>query len=318
MKARMSRRKVLAAGVGTAVVVTARPKPHARAAEAKGAAGGLFTYCLNTSTISGQKLGIEKEIEIAAGAGFRAIEPWIRELMDYQKAGGSLKDLGKRLKDSGLAVPSAIGFAGWILDNDAQRAKGMEEMKRDMDIVAQVGGTRIAAPAAGIRKDMPPVDLHRAAERYAAVCELGKQFNVVPMVEIWGPSNTLQKLGDGVMVAMNSGRREACVLADVYHLYKGGTEVGALTMLAGGTIPVFHFNDYPAEPPRAMITDAQRVFPGDGVAPMRDIMGELRRMGTPCVLSLELFNRDYWKRSPVKVAQEGFEKMRKVVEGAAA
>jgi 2-keto-myo-inositol isomerase len=98
---------------------------------------------------------------------------------------------------------------------------------------------------------------------------------------------------------MNSNRPEACVLADVYHLYKGGTDPAALKMLAGGTIPVFHFNDYPADPPRETITDAHRVFPGDGVAPIGAILAELRRMGTPCAFSLELFNRDYWNRSPV-------------------
>jgi 2-keto-myo-inositol isomerase len=209
MKHRLSRRKVLAAGAATGVAVAARSVATVRSTEVAPRAKGLFTMCLNTSTISGQKLGIEKEIEIAAAAGFEAIEPWIRELIEFQKAGGSLKDLGKKIRDAGMTVPSAIGFAAWIADDDAQRAKGMEEMKRDMDVVAQIGGSRIAAPAAGLGRDAPPVDLRRAAERYGAVCELGKQFNVVPMVEIWGPSKTLQKLGDGVMVAMNSNRPEA-------------------------------------------------------------------------------------------------------------
>ena len=36
-----------------------------------------FTYCLNTGTIRGQKLGIEKEIEITAKAGYDGIEPWV-------------------------------------------------------------------------------------------------------------------------------------------------------------------------------------------------------------------------------------------------
>jgi len=323
MEHKVSRRKVLAAGAATGAVAATRSLRAASQETSSPATKSdarrdksLFTYCLNTSTISGQKLGIEKEIEIAAAAGFGAIEPWIREILDFQKTGGTPKDLARRIKDAGLSVPSAIGFAAWIVDDDAQRTRGMEEMKRDMDLVAQIGGKRIAAPAAGLGRDAAPVDLRRAAERYAAVCELGRKAGVTPMVEIWGPSKTLQKLGDGVMVAMDSGQPEACVLADVYHLYKGGTSFSSLKMLAGGTIPVFHFNDYPADPPREKITDAHRVFPGDGIAPIPQILHELRRMATPCVLSLELFNRDYWKRSPVKVAQEGMGKMRKAVESA--
>ena len=34
-------------------------------------------YCLNTSTIRGQDVGIEQEIDIAAQAGYDGIEPWM-------------------------------------------------------------------------------------------------------------------------------------------------------------------------------------------------------------------------------------------------
>src|SRR5262245_19778597 len=67
-----------------------------------------FLYCLNTSTIAGQKLAITEVVEIAARAGFQAIEPWIRELDEFTTKGGNLKDLGKRINDNGLAVESAI------------------------------------------------------------------------------------------------------------------------------------------------------------------------------------------------------------------
>ncbi|MCH9023671.1 MAG: sugar phosphate isomerase/epimerase, partial [Planctomycetes bacterium] len=49
-----------------------------------------FIYCLNTSTIRGQKRGIVKEAQIASQAGYSAIEPWMRSISDYQNAGGSL------------------------------------------------------------------------------------------------------------------------------------------------------------------------------------------------------------------------------------
>ncbi|MCS6863120.1 MAG: TIM barrel protein, partial [Abditibacteriales bacterium] len=124
-----------------------------------------FRYCLNTSTIRGQKLSLVQEIEIAAQAGYHGIEPWMREIEDYVRAGGSLKDLAQRIKDLGLTVESAIGFPEWIVDDDARRAKGFEVARRAMDLVAQIGGTRIAAPAAGAT-DVANLDLHKAAERY--------------------------------------------------------------------------------------------------------------------------------------------------------
>src|SRR4051794_29119901 len=61
-----------------------------------------FRYCLNTATIRGQKLGLVKEIDVAAKAGYEAIEPWIESIDVYKKAGGKLADVRKQLADSGL------------------------------------------------------------------------------------------------------------------------------------------------------------------------------------------------------------------------
>src|SRR5215471_10667183 len=104
-----------------------------------------FRFCLNTATIRGQKLGIVKEVEIAAEAGYDGLEPWVDSIQEYTKGGGSLSDLRKRIADSGLTVEGAIGFPEWIVDDDARRSKGMERARREMELVAQIAGKRFAA-----------------------------------------------------------------------------------------------------------------------------------------------------------------------------
>ena len=275
-----------------------------------------FGYCLNTSTIRGHNLTITEEVDIAAEAGYRAIEPWIGKIDAYVEKGGSLKDLAKRIADHGMTVESSIGFAQWIVNDDDKRTKGMEAAKRDMDRVAQIGGKRMAAPAAGAQ-DRTDVDLMKAAERYRALCELGDKMGVVPMVEVWGFSKTLTKLSQAVMVAVESGHPRACVLADVYHLHKGNSDYRGFYLMAPNSMHVLHMNDYPADPPREKITDAMRVYPGDGVAPLRDILHTLRDIGFTGHLSLELFNESYWKQhDALTVAETGLKKMREVVRKA--
>jgi 2-keto-myo-inositol isomerase len=276
-----------------------------------------FAYCLNTSTISGQKLGIVDVVEVAAKAGYQAIEPWVREIDEYVKNGGSLRDLAKRITDLGLTVESAIGFPSWIVDDDARRAQGLEEAKRNMDVVAQIGGKRLAAPPAGAT-DVTNLDLAKAAQRYRALLELGDQAGVVPQMEVWGFSKAIQRLSDAVYVAIESGHPKACVLADVYHLYKGGSSIHGLSIVNGGAMHVMHMNDYPADPPRDRITDAQRVYPGDGIAPLNQIIRILRDIGYRGALSLELFNREYWTQDALAVARTGLERMRAAVMSALA
>ncbi len=272
-----------------------------------------FVYCLNTATIRGYKLDIVAEMELTAKAGYQAVEPWVEKIHQHEKGGGSLKDLGKRIADLGLTVESAIGFPEWIVDDEAQRAKGLEQAKRDMGVVAQIGGKRLAAPPAGATKT-PGLDLRKAAERYRALLELGDQMGVVPELEIWGFSPNLRRLSDGIFVALEARHPKACVLADIFHLHKGGSNFDGLRLLSSNALQLIHMNDYPGEPGPEEIDDAFRVFPGDGVAPISDVLKTLRQNGGGTVLSLELFNHEYWKRDSLLIARTGLEKMKAAVE----
>lgn len=277
--------------------------------------GEPFQYGLNTSTLQGFKLPIEDELKLAAKAGYAAVEPWVRELEAFEASGKPLEELGRRILDLGLVVPSAIGFFEWAVDDAERRKKGLQDARQAMERVRKIGGTRIAAPASGVT-DVEGMDPRVLAERYRAVLDLGDEMGIVPEVEVWGFSKTLSRLGEAAYVAIESGHPSACILPDVYHLYKGGSGLSGVRLLSGRAIPVFHMNDYPAQPPRETITDADRVYPGDGVAPLGDLMRDLKAIGFDGVLSLELFNKEYWKQDPETVAKTGLRKMKEVVRGA--
>ena len=308
----LSRRDVLRASATALAVGAVAPSGLAKAVESSRAAGGSFTYCLNTSTLSGHKLSIVQEIEIVAKAGYQGIEPWIRQLDQHVKEGGSLVDLGKRLKDHGLAVVDAIGFFEWAVDDEAKRQKGLEEARRNMEMVRAIGGTRIAAPPYGAT-EQADLDLRKVARRYRDLLEVGDGYGVTPIVEVWGFSKPISRLGEAAFVAIESGHPKAAILADVYHLHKGGSDFGGLHLLGPDSIPILHMNDYP-DLPREKLNDSDRVYPGDGVAPFKEIFRTLGSRGFRVNLSLELFNREYWKQDPLTVARTGLEKMKAVVE----
>jgi sugar phosphate isomerase/epimerase len=271
-----------------------------------------FRFCLNTATIRGQKVGIVKEVAIAAQAGYQGIEPWVSSLDDYVKGGGSLADLKKRIADSGLTVESAIAFPEWAVEDDSRRAKGLERAKREMDMVAQIGGRRVAAPPSGAT-DLPKLDLLKVADRYRALLEMGEQFGLIVQLELWGFSKNLNRLGECICVAMETGHRNACVLADVFHLYKSGSDIHGIALLGPSAIQVLHMNDFPADPPREKIDDSYRIYPGDGTAPLVELLTLLQKTGGQKVLSIELFNRKYWDEDPLGVAQAGLARMKSVV-----
>ncbi|MCX5645514.1 MAG: sugar phosphate isomerase/epimerase [Phycisphaerae bacterium] len=313
------RRFVVSSGValGAALLTGRRTDAAAQSKRADTPGAQLFRYSLNASTIRGQKLGLAKEIDIAAEAGYSAFEPWIQTIQDYLKAGGKLADIRKQVEDRGLTVEGAISFARWVVDDDAARAEAVEQVKREMDLLAQIGGKRIAAPPAGANgNNAPTLDLMKAAERFRVLLDLGDKMGVTPVLELWGSSKNLHRLSECMFVVIESGHSKAGLLGDVYHIYKGGSDFSGLKMISAAAMPVLHMNDYPADPPRDKIADRDRVMPGDGVAPLTQILRDRCDKDGATVLSLELFSQVYWEKDPLEVAKTGLAKMKAAVQKA--
>jgi sugar phosphate isomerase/epimerase len=308
----MNRRNLIKAlGVATGSVVLSSTT-HAQ----KQRPSGQFKFCLNTSTISGQKPGLKNSIEIAAKAGFDSVELWVPEVKAYKAAGNSMGALKKFMVDSSLTVEDAIGFAPWMVEDEQVRQSGFIQMKEEMELMAELGCNRMAAPAAGVKVDVT-LDLFKVGERYKKLLDLGRQTGVMPQLEFWGSSPVFYHFGQALMAVAVAQDPDVKILPDVYHLFRGGSGFNCLKMVDGSLIDVIHINDYPATVPREQQTDSHRVYPGDGAAPFKQIITDLTNMGGTKVLSLELFNQEYWKKDPLTVAKTGLEKMKQVIALAA-
>ncbi|MBX3253034.1 MAG: sugar phosphate isomerase/epimerase [Chitinophagaceae bacterium] len=271
-----------------------------------------FRYCLNTSTISGQKPGLVQYINIASQAGYDGVELWIPDIKEYLKQGNSVQSLKSLLFTKRLAVYNAISFTAWLINDNDKRNAALSELEEEMKLLAAIGCNRIAAPPAGIEKGEMP-DWKIAGERYRAILELGRKHKVMPLLEFWGASGTLYNLGQALAIATAANDPDARILPDIYHMFRGGSGFEGLKLLNGRVIDIIHMNDYIASKPVEEQTDADRVYPGDGIGPVKQVLKDLKAMGGVKSLSLELFNRSYWQQEPLEVAKTGLTKMKKLV-----
>jgi sugar phosphate isomerase/epimerase len=139
----------------------------------------------------------------------------------------------------------------------------------------------------------------------------------MPQLEFWGASGTLYNLGQALAIAAMANHPGARILPDVYHLFRGGSGFEGLKLISGKAIELIHINinDYPGNKPAHEQKDSDRVYPGDGAAPMKQILADLKMMGGTKVLSLELFNQGYWSQDALAVARTGLAKIKQLVSG---
>ncbi|MEP6845330.1 MAG: sugar phosphate isomerase/epimerase family protein [Panacibacter sp.] len=273
---------------------------------------GPFRFCLNTSTISGQEPGLLKYIEIASTAGYDGVELWVNNVKDYLSKGNSIQSLAAFIQSKNIVVYDAISFTTWMVDDDEKRKAGIAELEEEMKIMSALGCHRIAAPPAGVNQDKQ-IDIEQTGKRYHEILSLGRKYNVMPLLEFWGASGTLYNFSQALAIAAAADDADARILPDVYHLFRGGSGFNCLKLVNGKVIDIIHMNDYPGSKPVQEQTDSDRVYPGDGVAPLKQVLRDLKAMGGTKILSLELFNETYWKEDALHVAATGLQKMKRLV-----
>lgn len=266
-----------------------------------------FTYCLNTSTIRPTPL-LEK-VAVAARAGYQAVELWNDDVTEYLETGGSMETLTGAITDQGLKVVSVIALHGWVLTEGVEHANALKECERRMRQAVALGSPIIVAS--------PPrevCDLGRAAQRFGELLRLGRGLGVEPSMEFLGFAGGIKTVESAWAIASGCGEAGATVVADVFHLIRGGGAIDDLLTLSGDRLAIFHINGLPAEPDPLTQMDPDRVMVGDGIADLPGVIANLKAIGYRGPISLELFNRALWERDPFEVVKMGLDRIKALVE----
>ena len=303
-----------AAGIaaGSASLLSFKEKDFSQKKEKRFQKGvSPWPICLDTATI--RPASLTDKVKIAAKAGFDAIEPWDGELLEYEKNGGNLKDLGKQIKDLGLFVPSVIGLWNALPPTKELFDASLKDTRRRMRMASDIGAQHIQTIPNTVGEDF---DRKWVADRYRDIIEIGlKEYNILPAL-VFVKFFPLKTLGQAVGIALDANHPKAMVIPDVYHMYisEGGFE--GIKLMKGDAFAIFQFNDAPSTPALAQLEDKHRVYPGDGILPLTSILKDLKGTGFKGCVSLEMYNPDYWKQDLQNVAETGLRKTLEVIQKA--
>jgi sugar phosphate isomerase/epimerase len=164
------------------------------------------------------------------------------------------------------------------------------------------------AAALDCRTIMSPVDkgageVARAVDSAGEVGDIAARHDVRLALEFNSQAAQWNSLAAVCEVVRRAAHPACGLLVDTYHLVRSGGRPEDLDGLEGPEIAYVQFSDVPAEglqPGQAI----DRLPPGKGTVPFREIFARLKKVGYAGYMSYEAPNPAAWARDPLDVARE--------------
>lgn len=254
------------------------------------------------------KADLVTDVRVAGQAGYQVVEIWAAKLDEFLKA-HSLKDLASNLAEAGVKAHTINSIEKINFRDTAGRAEVLERCRQLSQYAQALGCPWIVAVPGPLPEGTP---WHQVREETVAVLRemaaIARPHGVGLAFEFLGfPWCSVRTLAEAWAIVVATDCPNVGLVVDTCHFYAGGSPLASIGVVSPARLAVLHINDV-EDVPREQITDAHRLFPGDGVIPLADIVREVRVIGYRGVCSVEIFRLEYWERNPLEVAREAREK----------
>ena len=262
--------------------------------------------CLNLVSL---KRGLDpiEGIAVAADAGFEGVGLWADVFEAQPDPIAHARKVAKLCDDRGVRVEEMCFVGGWMWAEGEAREKAMESIRRRTEIAAEAGCPFLIACASG-----GTGSTQRAAEDFAAICEIGAPLGVGYALEYIGAFPQVKDIPSGLEIVRLANQPNGKLLIDIFHTFRGGSTVNDFDLPRGDEVGLVHVNDVPAGDITQM-NDANRVLPGDGALPLTQALEKLQAHGFAGALSVEIFNEEWWARPYAETAAAALEGLRRVM-----
>ena len=289
----------------TAFQVGLKPDATFQRGPAAASRSGL-QVCMHQASSEG--FDFRAAMEGYAKAGVRLVEPNLLKVREFaQKQGGPAA--AKRLLDDLGLRPASNSNQLFLMEPGETRLKSLEELKWKVELIQAIGGDRLVTPSAGTG-NYTEDDFKRGVDHMREAAEIARPFAVTLMLEFARTSRFAGSLATALTLVRETNHPNYRVMMDTYHFWGGISKFEDLELLRDGELHHLHFEDVPASPFRELQGQPHRVFPGEGIAPLRRIVEVLKAKKYTGAVSFETFNPQIQKTDPYEVAMRA----RKAIE----
>jgi sugar phosphate isomerase/epimerase len=249
---------------------------------------------------SSERFDFRTAMEGYAKAGIRAVEPNLLKVREFAEK-ESVAAAKRLLDDLGLR-PVSTSNQLFLMEPGEERAQSLEELKWKVELARAIGADRLVTPSAG-PGTYTADDYKRGVDHMREGAEIARPFGITLMLEHARSSRFVASLPTALQMVRETNHPNVRVMLDTYHFWGGISKFEDLELLRNGELHHLHFEDVPSDPPREIQGQPHRVFPGEGIAPLRRIVEALRGKGYSGPASFESFTPEIQAMDPYQLAR---------------
>jgi sugar phosphate isomerase/epimerase len=249
----------------------------------------------------------------AVAGGFSALTLWPGDVTRARAEGLAFADLRSVLADHGLVVADLDPLLRW-LPGEAIPPSVPAATESEFYAIAEALGARSLNVAQGFGAR---VDLDRAAEALAGVCDRAREHGLLVTLE-YLPWSGIPDAKTALAIVERTGRPNATLMIDAWHSFRGSTDDAQLRALPGARVGSVQLDDAPAEPWPDLVAEtlAARLLPGEGAIPLVRWLRILDEIGSRAPLGVEVFSETLDALPPVEVGRRCGEAARALLRAA--
>jgi len=258
---------------------------------------------------------LETDIKAASAAGFELIEIWAAKLRGFLK-NHSVADL-KQLLDENNLKPYSINSIEHITFRSAKDYEKIKAETGELSEIAEAIRCPYVVVVPGKLPEGGASEEEIVAESVRVLNELAdiaEKYGVGLAFEFLGQTDcSVQTLDLDKKIIEQVNRPNVGLVIDTFHFYAGNSSFEAIETLNPDKLFIFHINDA-EDLPREELTDAHRLYPGEGILPIKEIKKRFDKIGYDRMVSIEIFRPEYWSQDPFEVAKLAKAATEKVLE----
>jgi 2-keto-myo-inositol isomerase len=251
----------------------------------------LMIPCVNQATVLTSET--PRFLEAARKSSFTHVELDIQKIEEQIQKNG-LPSLKRNLADNRIEIVSLNAIENLPISTQDEMEKSVATCDGIIDMARKLDCNIVVVNPSESSGEESSWLTSKFETFLMKIAEVARRHNVRLGFEYVSYGNRVVNRLDKTVQRLGQWDQGIGLVLDAFHMYRSQERVSAIPESLMGLLWIFHVNDAP-NIPIEVVRDTDRVFPFEGVTHPEDFVEELKRRGFNGPVSIELFNKSYWR-----------------------